>query len=281
VTTTSLPELRVAPGDPAGLAARDTAAPPHGWDPGTSLRLLRQRLTHAQEQLYASGTHAVLVLFQAPDAAGKDGTIKHVLRGVNPQGCRVSSFQQPSALELRHDFLWRCSRELPERGMLGVFNRSYYEDVLVTRVHPELLAAGLAERGEKLWPERYRAINAFERHLHDERTLVVKFFLHLSPGEQRRRLLARLDDPRRTWKFSPADLAERARFGDYRTAYEEAITATSTRVAPWYVIPADDKPLARRLVASVLLDAVDRLDLRVPESDQAALAAARACLLAE
>ena len=231
-----------------------------------------------------------MVVIQALDAAGKDGTIKHVMTGVNPQGCRVVAFKQPSVEELDHDFLWRCERALPPRGQIGIFNRSYYEEVLITRVHPELLeVAHLPSPTGKgaharLWQERYEDINAFERHLARNGTKVVKFFLHVSKAEQRRRFLERLDDPNKHWKFSATDVAERAHFDAYQQAYEEALTATSTAWAPWFVVPADHKHAMRALVAGVLVHVVDELDLALPELDAAGLAAleqARRELLAE
>jgi len=209
-------------------------------------------------------------------------TIKHVMSGVNPQGCRVTAFKRPSDTELRHDFLWRATTALPERGCIGVFNRSYYEDVLVVRVHPELLGAQALD--PKLWRRRFQDIAAFERHLARSGTTIVKFFLHISKAEQGRRFLERLDDPAKQWKFLPADLAERAHFEAYQDAYEEALTATSTKHAPWYVIPADDKHAMRALVAAVLVHTVEGLDLRPPvpdETTRAELAAARTALLAE
>ena len=233
------------------------------------LEAFRETLDEAQQRLYASNTWSVLLILQGLDASGKDGTIKHVMSGVNPQGCRVASFKQPSQEELRHDFLWRCARELPASGEIGIFNRSYYEEVLVVRVHPELLAAEhrppeLAT-GDDLWNERFDDIKAFERHLVRSGTRVVKVFLHISREEQRRRFLARLEDPSKHWKFSAADVREREFFDDYRRAYEAALTATSTRWAPWHVVPADHKHRARALVGGILVDAVDALDLRLPE----------------
>jgi PPK2 family polyphosphate:nucleotide phosphotransferase len=209
-----------------------------------------------------------------------------VLAGINPQGLRVDSFKQPSAEELRHDFLWRSVKVLPERGQIGVFNRSYYEDVLVVRVHPELLSPTLSRRQEesRLWTARFEDINAFERHLSHSGTQIVKFFLHVSAAEQRRRLLERLADPGKHWKFSAADLAEREYFDSYRKAYAEALAATSTEHAPWYAIPADDKPVMRALVAGVIVHTLEAMDLSVPEPDpahRAALADARRRLLAE
>ena len=292
-------ELMVRPGAAAGLAGRSTTGTTEDWlGPigRTSAREVAERdleqfkteLAAAQELLYASDTWALLLVFQALDAAGKDGTIKHVMSGVNPQGCAVFSFKQPSAEELRHDFLWRCTRALPERGRIGIFNRSYYEEVLVVRVHPELLAAQHlppgTPSGHELWRQRYDDINAFEDHLVRNGTRIAKFFLHVSPAEQRRRLLDRLDDPAKQWKFSPQDLAERERFDDYRLAYEEALTATSTPKAPWYVIPADHKYAMRALVGGVVVHLIDQLDLPPPAVDavqRRALDAARAALSAE
>ncbi len=289
-----LRELAVAAGDEARLAKRDTRHTDVDWPKAgkgraakevaeEDLAAFKEELQRVQQQLYANGTRALLLIFQALDAAGKDGTIQHVMSGVNPQGCSVSSFKRPSDTELRHDFLWRCTQALPERGRIAIFNRSYYEDVLVTRVHPELLADGGIDKHSGLWRERYEDINAFERHLDRNGTRVVKFFLHVSKAEQRRRFLDRLDDPAKHWKFSTADLAERAHFEEYQDAYEKALTATSTKQAPWYVIPADDKPTMRALVAGVIVDAIDRLDLDAPRPAASAeeLEQARAQLLAE
>ncbi len=286
-----LDELLVTPGEPARLGDRSTSRTGADWlgdrdadIADRELEAFRTRLDAAQERLYASGTWSVLLILQALDAAGKDGTIKHVMSGVNPQGCRVASFKQPSAEELRHDFLWRCSKELPAGGEIGIFNRSYYEEVLVVRVHPQLLEAEhLPGRpaGDALWQERYEDINAFERHLVRSGTRIVKVFLHVSREEQRRRFLARLDDPAKHWKFSAADVEERRYFDDYIRAYEQALTATSTTWAPWHVVPADHKHRARALVGGVLVDAIERLDLRPPQpsaQDAGALAEARRAL---
>ncbi|HEV2360570.1 MAG TPA: PPK2 family polyphosphate kinase, partial [Acidimicrobiales bacterium] len=244
----------------------------------------RHELARVQDLFHADGRHALLVIFQAMDAAGKDGTIKHVMSGVNPQGCDVVSFKQPSVEELSHDWLWRFAKAAPGRGRIGIFNRSYYEEVLIVRVHPELLEAeGLTGSGGT-WGERFDDIVGFERHLHRSRTTVVKFFLHISREEQRRRLLARIDDPKKNWKFSSGDLAERARWDDYSAAYEDALTSTSTHFAPWYVIPADHKPTMRALVAGVLVHSIEGLDLAYPhlgEAEHADLEKARASLLAE
>jgi PPK2 family polyphosphate:nucleotide phosphotransferase len=211
----------------------------------------------------------VLIVFQARDAAGKDSTIKHVMSGLNPQGCQVSSFKAPSAQELDHDFLWRCARELPERGRIGIFNRSHYEEVLVVRVHPEFLRAERlpAPVGKSLWEQRYESINDFERHLARNGTRIVKFFLHVSKEEQRKRFLERLEKPEKNWKFSLRDLAEREKWNDYTKAYEDAISATSTRWAPWYVVPADHKWFTHLVVAQVIAGTLEDLDLRYPPID--------------
>jgi PPK2 family polyphosphate:nucleotide phosphotransferase len=288
-------ELAVAPGELARLDHRRTDRTavewldvPTGGTPKqaatTALTSFGERLRELQELLAAESRQALLLVFQGLDAAGKDGTISHVLAGVNPQGVRVSSFKQPSAEELSHDFLWRSVRELPQRGRIEVFNRSYYEDVLVVRVHPDLLESAGSRAGSKLWDSRFEAINAFERHLSHSGTTVAKFFLHVSKAEQRRRLLERLNDPSKHWKFSAADLAEREYFDAYRHAYGEALSATSSEHAPWYVIPADDKPLMRALVAGVIVHTLEGMHPAIPEPDpahRAALEAARARLLAE
>ena len=228
-------------------------------------------LSALQGRLYADDRYALLLIFQAMDAAGKDGVIKHVMSGVNPQGCQVFSFKHPSAVELDHDFLWRTSLALPERGRIGIFNRSYYEEVLIVRVHPEILRAQNLPRearaGDGLWEQRYRSIADFERHLHGNGTRIVKFFLHLSKEEQRRRFLDRIDDPDKNWKFSRADLAERGYWKQYAKAYEACLAATSTRHAPWYVVPADDKRNARLIVAQIIVDTLKRLDVDYPRAD--------------
>jgi PPK2 family polyphosphate:nucleotide phosphotransferase len=239
----------------------------------------RKQLDAAQELLYASDTHSVLLIFQAMDAAGKDGTIRHVMSGVNPQGCQVYSFKKPSAEELDHNFLWRYMKALPERGRIGIFNRSYYEDVLVVKVHPEWLGPGQpADPDDKFWAKRYEDINNFEKHLVRNGTLILKFFLHLSKGEQKRRFLERLNNPAKHWKFSEADMAEREYWKDYQKAFEDALSATSTKRAPWHVIPADRKYVARALVADIVCTAIQDLKLEFPKvtSDKMAkLAAAR------
>lgn len=224
-----------------------------------------EQLSEQQQLLYSSNLHAVLFIFQAMDAAGKDGVIRHVMSGVNPQGCQVFSFKHPSASELAHDFLWRTTRDLPERGKIGIFNRSYYEEVLIARVHPDILKAeNLPEEGGKIWDHRFRAIAGLERHLHESGTRIIKFFLHISKEEQRKRFLARIDDPDKNWKFNTADVEERGYWKDYMHAYQEAIAATSTKQCPWYIVPADYKRNARLIVSHIILNHLEELDLRYP-----------------
>jgi PPK2 family polyphosphate:nucleotide phosphotransferase len=228
-----------------------------------------EKLSALQQLHYASNRYALLLIFQALDAAGKDGSIRHVMSGVNPEGCDVFSFKQPSAEELEHDFLWRTTCRLPERGRIGIFNRSYYEEVLVVRVHPEILRnQGLSEelRDEKtIWKERYRSIVDLEEHLHRNGTHIVKIFLHLSKNEQRKRFLERLDEPDKNWKFSLSDIHERKYWKHYTKAYEECLHATSTRHAPWYVVPADDKENARLIVSGIVLDRLKDLKMAYPK----------------
>ena len=227
------------------------------------------QLSSHQERLYASGAYAILLIFQAMDAAGKDGAIAHVMSGVNPQGCDVFSFKHPTPIELKHDFLWRTTRDLPERGKIGIFNRSYYEEVLIVRVHPEILRAeGLPPSpngGKSIWQQRYQSIVGLERHLDRNGTRIVKFFLHLSKEEQRKRFLARIDDAEKNWKFSLADIEERKYWKEYMKAYEKCLSATSTKHAPWYVVPADDKENARLIVSRIVLDTIDDLKLEFPQ----------------
>ena len=229
-----------------------------------------EELSSLQHLHYASNRYALLLIFQGMDAAGKDGAIRHVMSGVNPQGCEVFSFKQPSAEELEHDFLWRTTCRLPERGQIGIFNRSYYEEVLVVRVHPEILRSqGLAEelRDEKaIWEERYRSIVDLESHLYRNGTRIIKIFLHLSQEEQRKRFLARIDEPDKNWKFSLADIHERKYWKDYMKAYEDCLSATSTHHAPWYVVPADDKENARLIVSQIVLDALEGLKMAYPKT---------------
>ena len=227
------------------------------------------QLSALQELLYAADRYAILLIFQAMDAAGKDGAIQHVMSGVNPQGCQVFSFKHPSADELQHDFLWRTTRDLPQRGRIGIFNRSYYEEVLITRVHPELLRAeGVpnATRGKSaIWHDRYRSIVHLERHLYRNGTRIIKFYLHLSKAEQRNRFLARIDDPTKSWKFSEADLIERRFWKRYVDAYADCLGATSTDEAPWYVVPADDKENARLIVSQIVVHTLDGLNMSYPK----------------
>ena len=229
------------------------------------------QLSALQQLQYASNSYAVLLIFQAMDAAGKDGAIKHVMSGVNPQGCQVFSFKHPSATELEHDFLWRTTQCLPERGRIGIFNRSYYEEVLIARVHPEILRsenrAGNLLDEKTVWTERYRSIVDMENHLTRNGTRIIKFFLHLSKEEQRKRFLARIDDPDKNWKFSDADIAERKLWNKYMQAYENCLSATSTRHAPWYVVPADDKDNARLIVSQIVLDTLGTLGMTYPQSN--------------
>jgi PPK2 family polyphosphate:nucleotide phosphotransferase len=237
---------------------------------------LRQQiveLSEMQERLYAADSHALLLIFQAMDAAGKDGVIKHVMSGVNPQGCQVFSFKHPSEIELDHDFLWRTTVCLPERGRIGIFNRSYYEEVLIVRVHPELVKAqripGASPGSRSFWSDRYESILDLEKHLSRNGTQVLKFFLHLSKKEQRKRLLARIDDPTKNWKFNAGDLEERKLWRKYMAAYEVCLSTTSTRDAPWYCVPADDKKNARLIVAQAVVDALKALKLAYPKVDAA------------
>jgi len=263
--------FRVEPGAKVRLKSWDTEVAPFYASDDEYEKLLRhhtERLSERQNVLYAHDRYAVLLIFQAMDAAGKDGAIKHVMSGVNPQGCQVFSFKHPSLEELDHDFLWRTTRCLPERGRIGIFNRSYYEEVLIVRVHPELLEAeGLPQKtnGDEIWKGRYRSIRQLEAHLHRNDTRIVKFFLHLSKEEQRKRFLARIDDPDKNWKFSRADLEERKRWKDYMKAYGACLGETSTRESPWYVVPADDKKNARLIISQVFLETMRRLKLEYPK----------------
>jgi PPK2 family polyphosphate:nucleotide phosphotransferase len=230
-----------------------------------------EQLSSLQEKYYAANRYALLLIFQGMDASGKDGAIRHVMSGINPEGCQVTSFKSPSPAELEHDFLWRTTRALPPRGYIGIFNRSYYEEVLIVRVHPQLLAAesggARPEDSKKFWEGRYRSIINFEEHLHRNGTRIVKFFLHLSKEEQRKRFLARIDEPQKNWKFSMADAKEREFWKDYTHAYEECLSATSSAVAPWYIVPADDKASARLIVSQVILDTLGALGSSYPEID--------------
>ena len=266
-------DYRVSPGTQVDLKKRPTAVRP-AYESDRQYRDMLsahvKQLGAEQELLYAADRYALLMIFQGMDAAGKDGAIAHVMSGINPQGCRVSSFKQPSAAELKHDFLRRAVRELPQRGQIGIFNRSYYEEVLIVRVHPEMLRAeGLPDEladESSIWRDRYRSIVDLERHLARNGTRVVKFFLHLSKGEQRRRFLERIETPEKNWKFSSADIAERHYWKQYMKAYEKCLSATSTHHTPWYIVPADDKLNARLIVSHVVLDTLAQLRLSYPKS---------------
>jgi PPK2 family polyphosphate:nucleotide phosphotransferase len=268
--------FRVREGETVKLKHRPTRVAPlfnSGADYHALLTGYVADMDRLQQRLYAANDHAVLLIFQAMDAAGKDGVIRHVMSGINPQGCQVFSYKHPSAQELQHDFLWRCTRDLPERGRIGIFNRSYYEEVLIVRVHPEILqaegVAGAPRDLKKRWRHRYRSINNLERHLHGAGTRIIKFFLHLSKEEQRERFLARIEEPKKNWKFSVADIQERAFWDDYMTAYEDCLTATSTEHAPWYVVPADDKRNARLIVSQIVVNTLKDLKSRYPKTGAA------------
>jgi len=256
----------VDPGDTLGLDDNDKTRAKQALQEGVAA------LADMQDRLYAQDRWALLLIFQAMDAAGKDGAIKHVMSGVNPQGCQVYSFKAPSAEELDHDYLWRCTRCLPERGRIGIFNRSYYEETLVVRVHPEILErqhlpAALMDGA--IWKQRYKEIRHFEQYLSGNGIIVRKFFLHVSRAEQRRRFLARIDDPSKNWKFSAADALERRHWREYMEAYEDTIRATATQEAPWYVVPADNKWFTRLVVAAAVADALDSLALEYPRVNKA------------
>jgi PPK2 family polyphosphate:nucleotide phosphotransferase len=266
-------DFRVRPGHKVKLSDWPTIVKPFSKSKDQYQKLLREHveeLSSLQQLHYAANRYALLLIFQGMDAGGKDGAIRHVMSGVNPQGCQVFSFKQPSADELEHDFLWRTNRCLPERGHIGIFNRSYYEEVLVVRVHPEiLLAEGLSKelRDEKhFWEKRYRSIADLESHLYRNGTRIAKFFLHLSKNEQRKRFLERIDDPDKNWKFSLADIHERKYWGQYMQAYEECLAETSTHHAPWYVVPADDKENARLIVSQIVLDTLGELKMAYPKT---------------
>jgi PPK2 family polyphosphate:nucleotide phosphotransferase len=272
---TSLKDFRVRKGDNVDLDKWPTEVKPIYQSKDDYHTLLSQHveaLSAQQQLLYASDSFAVLLIFQAMDAAGKDSVIKHVMSGVNPQGCQVFSFKHPSATELQHDFLWRTTRDLPERGRIGIFNRSYYEEVLIARVHPEILRnEGLPDgpRNEKaLWRSRYQSIVDLERHLHDNGTRIIKFFLHVSKDEQRKRFLARIDDLEKNWKFSLADIEERKFWDKYTKAYEKCLEATSTDHAPWYVVPADDKNNARLIVSKIIVETLAGLKMQYPRTTE-------------
>ncbi len=264
-------DFRVPPGHKVDLSAWPTSVSPVAKSKKHYRKLLGEHVSELasfQRLHYASNHYALLLIFQGMDAAGKDGAIRHVLSGVNPQGCEVFSFKQPSAEELEHDFLWRTSRRLPERGRIGIFNRSYYEEVLVVRVHPEILRGqGLPPElidERTIWKERYRSIVELEEHLYRNGTRIIKFFLHLSKDEQRKRLLKRIDEPDKNWKFNLSDMHERQCWKEYMEAYEDCLGATSTQNAPWYVVPADDKRNARLFISHIVLDAFEELKMEYP-----------------
>jgi PPK2 family polyphosphate:nucleotide phosphotransferase len=267
-------DFQVQEGDKVNLKKWPTRVKPLYKSKEQYQKLLEDQVSElsALQQLhYASNRYAVLLVFQAMDAAGKDGAIKHVMSGINPQGCQVFSFKHPSATELEHDFLWRTTQSLPERGRIGIFNRSYYEEVLIVRVHPEILRSqgipdGLLNE-KTIWKERYRSIVDLENHLHRNGTRIIKFFLHLSKEEQRKRFIDRIDEPDKNWKFSQADLVERGFWNDYMKAYEACLSATSTQRAPWYVVPADDKENARLIIARIVVDTFRSLRMQYPKTD--------------
>ena len=267
-------DFRVQPGKAVALHKWPTSVAPVYDSKKDYRKLLQEHTEELSEQqglLYAANRYSLLLIFQAMDAAGKDGAIKHVMSGVNPQGCQVYSFKHPGPEELEHDFLWNPIRRLPERGKIGIFNRSYYEEVLIVRVHPEILRGqNLPEEvlhEKKIWEERYRSILDLERHLHHNGTRIVKFFLHLSKEEQRKRFLKRIDRPEKNWKFSMADIEERKYWPQYTEAYEACLGATSTRQAPWYIVPADEKPNTRLIVSQIILDTIRDLKLTYPETN--------------
>jgi|SRR2546430_2245731 len=268
-------DFRVREGKKLDLKKWPTDVTPYYKSKKHLKNMLRERvdeMSELQNLLYASDRYAVLLIFQAMDAAGKDSAIKHVMSGVNPQGCQVFSFKHPSLEELDHDFLWRCARALPERGRIGIFNRSYYEEVLIVRVHPELLRAerlpdeALDEKN--IWRDRYQSIHDFEAHLHRNGTQIVKFFLHVSKEEQRKRFLRRLEEPDKNWKFNRTDVEERKYWKDYMKAYEACLKATSTRDSPWYAVPADDKPNTWLIISQIILDTLRGLQMEYPRLDE-------------
>jgi PPK2 family polyphosphate:nucleotide phosphotransferase len=267
-------DFRVTPGKEVNLAKWPTIIKPVYESKRDYKRLLQEhseQLSALQRLHYAYNRYSLLLIFQGMDASGKDGAIAHVMSGVNPQGCKVHSFKQPSTEELKHDFLWRTNRVLPERGQIGIFNRSYYEEVLIVRVHPEILAGeGLplsALDTQSVWKGRYQSIVDLENHLHRNGTLIVKFFLHISPQEQRKRFLQRIDEPEKNWKFSMADVEERAFWSQYMKAYEKCLSSTSTRNAPWYAVPADDKRNARLIISRIIVDTLGALRMAYPKPD--------------
>ncbi|HSD97894.1 MAG TPA: ADP-polyphosphate phosphotransferase [Sulfuricaulis sp.] len=269
-------DYRVRDGEKVNLKKLPTQVKPVYQSKKHYQKLLEEQveqLSSLQRLLYASDRYALLLIFQAMDAAGKDGAIRHVMSGVNPQGCQVFSFKHPSATELDHDFLWRTNQCLPERGRIGIFNRSYYEEVLIVRVHPEILhSQNIPDElldGKTVWEERFRSIVDMENHLNRNGTRIIKFFLHLSEKEQQKRFIERIDDPEKNWKFSMTDVEERKYWKEYMHAYEECLSATSTNHAPWYVVPADDKLNARLLISSIIVDTLKKLKMSYPAMDKA------------
>ncbi len=268
----SLKDFVVLPGDKVKLEKYPTEIKPLYKSKDEYKQMLSENieeLSSLQNLLYASNKYSVLLIFQSMDAAGKDSTIKHVMSGINPQGCQVSSFKHPSAQELGHDFLWREVNNLPERGKIGIFNRSHYEEVLIVRVHPEILESeGVEFDSKTIWKERYDSIIGMEDHLHRNGMVILKFFLHVSKEEQRKRFLKRIDDPKKNWKFSTADIEERKFWKQYMDAYEDCLSATSIKNAPWYVIPADDKENTHLIVSGIVLDTLKELDMSYPKLDE-------------
>src|ERR1700758_735321 len=266
-------EYRVDSGKKFRLKDFDPADTAHWKSKEHAAKALEEgiaKTAELQDKLYAQNNWALLLIFQAMDAAGKDGAIKHVMSGVNPQGCQVYSFKAPSEVELQHDFLWRTTRDLPERGHIGIFNRSYYEEVLVVKVHPEILKSQKTPSvlvGRKIWNERFEDIRCFERHMARSGTVIRKFFLNVSKKEQKKRFLERLEEPEKNWKFSASDVRERACWDDYQEAYEDMIRNTATEHAPWYVVPADNKWFTRLVISTVIVDTLESLDLAYPKVD--------------
>ena len=269
-----LSKIIATPGKPVKLSDFDTAYTGNFSTPKEARKMLTRdikKTAKLQDMLYAYSRHSILLIFQAMDAAGKDGTIKHVMSGINPQGCQVYSFKSPSDTELKHDFLWRTTRKMPERGRIGIFNRSYYEEVLITRVHPEFILKQnipgiykVEDIDESFWEKRYENINNFERQQTDSGTVILKFFLHLSKEEQKKRFLSRINNARKNWKFTINDIRERQKWNSYQEAFEMSINKTSTSYAPWYIIPADHKWFMRTAVCDILVQKLEELDLRYP-----------------
>jgi PPK2 family polyphosphate:nucleotide phosphotransferase len=269
-------QFRIKPGSKISLKKTPTKVKPFYKSKDQYSKLLSKQvdeMAQLQQLHYASDRYSLLLIFQAMDAAGKDSAIKHVMSGINPQGCQVFSFKHPSATDLDHDFLWRTNQSLPERGRIGIFNRSYYEEVLIVRVHPEILEAQRLPsehaKDKDLWKDRFESIVDMEKHLHRNGTRIVKFFLHLSKDEQKKRFIERIDNPDKNWKFSAADIDERAFWKEYMHAYEECLSATSTHRAPWYVVPADDKENARLIISEIIVETLKKLDMHYPVTDSA------------